>query len=440
MKSAVRMFFVWVLVTSSTSISQESETAGKEGTGVAVNVKARMVWAESGSTPTLWCFQGNRVLKRETLGSNTANVVLPNSGVFNLVIHAEHALPLVIWNVHEFRNTLDFELPRVVLPSLTHDRKQRDLERQRHLVQVESARVLALEIPEAKELIGALDECTAILTTKKPISFLIPCYFYPSKDSTEWPKILAFAKECKRAGIDLQLILNIYNGSGKKDITTGATSLNGNALGVNQDYVKLTGQLKQAGIPWLGYLATQYGNRRGYPIEEDAAFWLANYPGINGFFIDELPSDGSYANTLRTLRGGVDKKTGSGKLDKRFVWVGNPGTSFDRAYNDKTLLDAICISENIAPSQRFQRPEWLSVISSPEIGVLTQGIASTKEIDKLVDSFVQESGRLLFIHDIDPNKETGWTRMPNKNLLDHLIQRTAAWNEEVRAGSKTDKR
>ncbi len=132
---------------------------------------------------------------------------------------------------------------------------------------------------------------------------LIPAYFY---DSAIWDRLIAG----KNDNVDFIVIVNPASGPG--DIQ-------------DPHYVSVINDLNANGIIPIGYVHTSYGNRDINEVKDEINRWLELYPGIKGFFLDEVSSSNSDIDYYSQLYSFIKEK-GNYKV------VLNPGTSTDIEY------------------------------------------------------------------------------------------------------------
>jgi len=111
----------------------------------------------------------------------------------------------------------------------------------------------------------------------KAVSLLVPAYIYPTGNSaTDWGA-LANAS----AQVPLVAVLNPNSGPG---------------TAADPNYVQGVQRVQNGGGQVLGYVHTSYGARNMSAVRADIDAYLAFYPEVDGFFIDEMTNDASTAS------------------------------------------------------------------------------------------------------------------------------------------------
>ncbi|WP_456396581.1 spherulation-specific family 4 protein [Desulfurobacterium sp.] len=110
---------------------------------------------------------------------------------------------------------------------------------------------------------------------------IIPAYFYPT--NSDWGKVLSIPSELSPI-----VVLN-------PDAEGGPGS------GEDPLYTQLIERLNEKKFLPIGYVYTTYAQRDLADVETDIDTWLELYPGIKGFFIDEVTSD-NYTYDLNYYR------------------------------------------------------------------------------------------------------------------------------------------
>ena len=95
---------------------------------------------------------------------------------------------------------------------------------------------------------------------------LLPLYVHPIDDPAAWTAIA-------RATADVTVIVNVHNGPG---------------VGLDPVYAEATEPLRAAGVPMLGYVDLDYGERTRVAVTRDLLGWR-RYP-VGGVFFDQVPA------------------------------------------------------------------------------------------------------------------------------------------------------
>ena len=151
---------------------------------------------------------------------------------------------------------------------------------------------------------------------------LVPAYFDPETDQTDWSRLIYAAPE-----VSLQVIINPNSGPGS---------------GMNIYYRNNVRALQSAGAKVLGYVHTSYGKRPLIQVEGEIAKYMAWY-GADGIFVDEMASNAT-ASTLGyyTQLAKFIRNYGSTKLI-----MANPGTSFSLKFLTQNTADVYIDNEDL---------------------------------------------------------------------------------------------
>lgn len=141
---------------------------------------------------------------------------------------------------------------------------------------------------------------------------LLPLYVHPVDDPAAWTAIA-------QATADVTVIVNIHNGPG---------------VGLDSVYAEATEVLRAAGVPMLGYVDLDYGERTRVAVTRDLLVWR-RYP-VGGVFFDQVPSGPEQAPAV-AVRVRAARRLGLPTV------VLNPGTRPHRYY--AALADIICTFE-----------------------------------------------------------------------------------------------
>ncbi|MFO1064781.1 MAG: spherulation-specific family 4 protein [Pirellulales bacterium] len=155
---------------------------------------------------------------------------------------------------------------------------------------------------------------------------LIPLYQYPANVHTNasFNRVIELKRE--HPTIPFWIIVNPATGPGVQ---------------VDANYTKAIDRLLGAGCVVLGYISTEYGNRRISDVETDLTRWRELYPRVQGVFFDEMV----YENTASKVEHQVKLKTAAAK---RGYWpvVANPGTDTPEPYFKNAAADVIVVHES----------------------------------------------------------------------------------------------
>jgi hypothetical protein len=156
---------------------------------------------------------------------------------------------------------------------------------------------------------------------------LLPLYVHPVDDPAAWTAV-------SRAAADVTVIVNIHDGPGAWP---------------DPVYAGVTESLRAAGVPMLGYVDLDYGERDRDAIWRDLRIWR-RYP-VCGVFFDQAPSGPERAP-------GVGVVVSAARRSGLSTVVLNPGTRPHRYYAG--FADTICTFEGPWDSyaRRPAEPDW----------------------------------------------------------------------------------
>lgn len=228
-----------------------------------------------------------------------------------------------------------------------------------------------------------------------PVQLLVPAYFYPSGNGAkEWDKLLAAAD---RAAI--VAIVNPASGPGRRVDPNYTTVLEKGA--------------KAKRLTLIGYVSTSYAKRPLEEVKADVDQWLKFYPGIQGIFFDEQPSDAEQVDYYATLYKHVRE------THKLQLVITNPGTICAEVYASKPAADAVCLFEGPQPFDTAKLPGWRTKYDAHRAAVLSYQIDAVESMQRLIASAAERHLGYCYITDDSGNNP--WDRLPTY------------WDEEVKA-------
>jgi len=154
-----------------------------------------------------------------------------------------------------------------------------------------------------------------------PLGLIVPAYFDPAADATDWNRLAAAATQ-----VPLMAVMNPNSGPGS---------------GPNASYTAAIDTLDGSGGSTLGYVYTSYGYRSLKAVEKDIANYFAWFP-IDGIFLDEMATSATKANLkyYTAIRNYIHS------LYPAAIIVANPGTSFDQAFAANNIADVFIDEED----------------------------------------------------------------------------------------------
>jgi hypothetical protein len=136
------------------------------------------------------------------------------------------------------------------------------------------------------------------------IKALVPAYFHPAFQSSEWQ-----ALTCAASLIPVEAIINPDSGPGPE---------------LDVDYALAVFNLQEAGGKAIGYVSTGFGARDYDAVIGDVESYLDWY-GVDGIFLDEM-SNGAGDLDYEAVYAYI--KSRAGELGRDLHVVGNPGNPF----------------------------------------------------------------------------------------------------------------
>ncbi|MEM8671652.1 MAG: spherulation-specific family 4 protein [Planctomycetota bacterium] len=393
------------------------------GQGIRGNVKFPDVSESQLPSCRIFVCQRNTLLQ-STITDEDGAFELKNTeeGPFDIVFLSDSMTPLVFKSIQRFDGEIDVELTPIVrwLPFSSDSRSYEESKKRLDRAILDAEDVF----PKTEDFQKVLNEFKVEANRRLSCSIIVPAYFYPEAPVAgqgEWKEMVAFLRDCKQSGIEVVVILNIWNGSGKVEPTTGEAGK------LDKNYFTLAEGLKKLEVPWVGYLAGRYGGDRRITLEEDAKHWADNYPGIHGFFVDELPESADKAERFRRFCQFARDQLGI----REPILIGNPGTECDRVYGEPGMFDWLCLSEN-KDEIEFAPPLWARSDNDVRTGQIVYGLDSVDSVEPILNNLASVGGSFVYLSDQDPRVETLWTRLPQKEYRSVLGRLLRDWNRAAR--------
>jgi Spherulation-specific family 4 len=174
---------------------------------------------------------------------------------------------------------------------------------------------------------------------------LVPLYAYPGTEPEPWAAVTAAASTSSLAG----LILNPHSGPG------GA---------VEPEFAAAAEGLRSAGVPLLGYVDTDYGQRRHGEVVADIQRHRDWY-GVDGVFLDQAGSGPELLPHYRRLA------VAARSLDATRV-VFNPGVHPHPGFAEAADL-LITFEGSWEQYRELRIPEWTASFPAERFGHLVHG-------------------------------------------------------------------
>ncbi|MEZ5658052.1 MAG: spherulation-specific family 4 protein [Burkholderiaceae bacterium] len=208
----------------------------------------------------------------------------------------------------------------------------------------------------------------------RPIEILVPAYFYPLPDSTEWPRLAEAARL-----VPLVAILNPGSGPG---------------VGPDANYQRVVDQVRAAGGKVIGYVHTSWGQRRMEEVVGDIDRYLQWYP-VDGFFIDEMANQNDSALYLYYQ---AVYNYAKAMLPGARV-IGSPGTSTVQTYLTLPTADELVIFEGDQHSHEnhYSQPDWVAGVPSRPFAHLVVQAHSAADMHRSIARAVQRNAGLVYV-------------------------------------------
>lgn len=228
----------------------------------------------------------------------------------------------------------------------------------------------------------------------RAIRLLAPAYFYPAGEGLKsWEKLIASA-----AKAPVVAIVNPDSGPGKRR---------------DPRYAELFVRAKNSPITLIGYVTLSYAERPLSAVKADIDSWLHFYPGVQGIFFDEQPSQAEHAHFAEEAFAYARHQI------KQGVFVTNPGVPCAPEYLAGHDAPAACMFEHHAGFEQFQPPDWLASKGGQHLAVLVYQVKSADEMRKALQLALQKGAGYVYI--TDAAGPVPWDHLPGY------------WSEEIEA-------
>ena len=372
-----------------------------------------------GDAPVAWVVlcRENRILKKQDKLSDKARFELEKEAdarAFDLIVGAPDMTPatyrgLVAESGEKLVLTVTLQKMSETLLAGKHGRK---------MIDRKVADALEL-LPAGSDEARSIRESVERLDQKRPITVLLPAYFYPGGNTArEWDDVLWASGQLKSEG-RLMVIVNVNSGPG-------------NIQQPDQNYLNLISRLASSDAAVIAYVRADYGRRSADEILQDVRRWLGTYQGITGFFFDEVSPEKKDVAHFKALCEATRKLL---KGVKQPLVIGNFGRMCDEGYAASGVFDLLCISESRWGDQKIERPSWDRKDSKAKFGEIIYGVNDQKEFGAAFVLATSEGCSFVYITDQrGMGNEVLWTRLPNNNeIWRPLIQKVKTWNKSAKS-------
>ena len=209
---------------------------------------------------------------------------------------------------------------------------------------------------------------------------LVPAYFYPEGTGMkEWDRLLAAGSKAT-----IVAIANPDSGPGKKR---------------DENYEAIIKRATEAKVGVIGYITLSYADRPISAVKADVDSWLHFYPGIQGIFFDEQPSERKHAAFAEEAFAYAREKFPKGHV------FANPGVNCDRAYHEAKGSANLCLFEHKDGFENWQPATWTE---RDRTVILVYGVKS----EKFTDVFAKAKKHAAWLYVTDSEDAMPWSRLP----------------------------
>lgn len=184
----------------------------------------------------------------------------------------------------------------------------------------------------------------------------------------------------------------MFNAGGAKVGFVVANVYNGPGAAVDSNWTRVINQSVANGIAVYGYVYTEYGARSAAEVEADIQKWLALYPQVTGFFLDEtataLDKLSYYGGRYNFIKG----------INAEFQVVINPGTITPEEY--MAVCDVNTIFESTLESWTTKAfPGWMGNYGEERFYAIVYNTLTEEQMHGVVDRAAQLNIGKLFVTD-----------------------------------------
>ena len=231
--------------------------------------------------------------------------------------------------------------------------------------------------------IGVAVAGAAIAAPALAVELLVPAYMYPGAGDEEWQSLIEVA-----ARQPLSVVFNPSSGVGPD---------------IDSNFVTAIDDLRAAGGKAYGYVPTGKASRSSAEVQAEIDTYLKWY-GLDGFFIDEVPTDGDDVGYYKGIQSFVAGKTPTLKL------IGNPGTPPDEVYLD--AFDTLVLYEDSAADlARVTPPPYQSQHDASRFAMLVYD-ASEATAKTLIDDAAEANVGFIYVTDTRRFRNL-WLELPS---------------------------
>lgn len=235
------------------------------------------------------------------------------------------------------------------------------------------------------------------------LRILLPWHNYPNHYSPTdylWDDVAASA-----GAAPLLVIINPNNGPG------GGPP--------NADYQVGLAALTNAGVPMLGYVHTNYGQRSLAQVKADVDLYAQHFP-VQGIFVDEAASGPDQLAYYGELYDYIHGKPGLGQV------VVNPGTHIDEQYISRPAGDVAVIFEDTGSNWTNYTPDgYVTGYPPRRFAMLAHTTAGASAMRQAIDLALARN--LGYVYVTNDSGSNPWDTLPDywESLLGYVASSNA---------------
>jgi hypothetical protein len=235
-------------------------------------------------------------------------------------------------------------------------------------------------------------ELAAGVDLTRSLQLLVPLYQYPDPGATtyRWDDVAAAA-----ARVPVVAIVNPHSGPG-----------NGPP---DENYQAAMRELRDAGVPMLGYVYTRYGERPLPEVLGDIDLYRQHFE-LAGIFVDEAASAASALPYYRALQQRIEAGFGAAAL------VVNSRSDADEAYLREPVCDVAVIFEDTGAVWQRRPPDTAAVQpADSRSAVLIHSVPGAAEMRRLVTEAAVRGVEYVYVTDdqLDGGDGNPWNGVPS---------------------------
>jgi Spherulation-specific family 4 len=223
---------------------------------------------------------------------------------------------------------------------------------------------------------------------KTTVRLLVPAYFYPAGEGLkDWDRLIASADRTP-----IVAIVNPASGPGKR---------------VDENYTKVFSKAQRTKAVLIGYVTLGYAKRPASAVKAEVDRWLELYPGTQGIFFDEQPSQAIDAATV-----GECIAYARGKLGRSALLVTNPGVVCAREYLGGDDGSVACLFEHEKGFAAYRPPAWAKSVGAGRLAVLGYHVATKDQMRMFLRDSVEKLAANVYVTDATIANGNPWDRLP----------------------------